>query len=65
MKVHIVNKNALRMEGTSISDTDFADLDQIVIGKIGLGNSYNPTMSGSAFLILDVYLYYKDFENEV
>jgi hypothetical protein len=59
MKTRIVNKNALREEG---DDHAWTDDHPIVIGKIGTG-AYFPITSGSAFITLEVYLFYKDFKN--
>ena len=64
MKARIVSKNALRMEGTDLVDVGFDDYAPIVVGKIGLTDSSTTILtSGSAFLMVDVYLFYKDFEN--
>jgi hypothetical protein len=61
MKTRIVNKNALREEGDGQCRTDDDDYP-IVIGQIGTG-AYFPITSGSVFIMLEVYLFYKDFEN--
>lgn len=63
MKTRIVNKNALRMEGTDCVDVGFDDYAPIVVGKIGITDVSQPITSGSAFFMVDVYLFYKDFEN--
>ena len=64
MKARIVSKNALRMEGTDLVDVGFDDYAPIVVGKIGLTDSSTTILtSWSAFLMVDVYLFYKDFEN--
>ncbi len=63
MKTRIVNKNALRIEGTDFIDHGLTDYTPIIIGKIGLTDINNPLTSGSALLMLGVYLFYKDFEN--
>jgi hypothetical protein len=59
MKTRIVNKNAIREEGDGHAWTDD---NPIIIGQIGTG-AYFPITSGAAFLMLEVYLFYKDFEN--
>jgi hypothetical protein len=63
MKARIVNKNALRMEGTDFVDHGINDYEPIIVGKIGLTDVSNPIASGSAFLMLEVYLFYKEFKN--
>jgi hypothetical protein len=65
MKTRIVNKNALRMEGTDFIDHGREDLFPIVVGKIGLTDISNIAVtSGSALLMVDIYLFYKDFGHE-
>jgi hypothetical protein len=64
MKVRIVNKNALRMEITT--DQDMSDCEPICIGTIGkwcYKPDSIPTPFGFEFLMLEVYLFYKDFKN--
>jgi hypothetical protein len=62
MKTRIVNKNALKTEGLDLRE-GINDYKPIIIGKIGLTDTNNPITSGSAFLMIDVYLFYKDFKN--
>lgn len=63
MKARIINKNALRMEGTDFIDHGMIDHEPICVGQIGLTDVSNPIASGSVFLMLEVYLFYKDFKN--
>ncbi len=63
MKTRIVNKNALRVEGLDFNDQGVNDYTPIVIGKIGLTDINNPLTSGSALFLLDVTLFYKDFNH--
>lgn len=62
MKTRIVTKNALRIEGLDLME-GVNDRKPIIIGKIGLTDVNNPITSGSAFLMLEVYLFYKDFNH--
>jgi hypothetical protein len=64
MKVQIISKNAIRMEGTDFFDQGLIDYDPLCIGKISFSDSSYPIASGGCSLFLEVYLFYKDFENE-
>ncbi len=63
MKARIVNKNALRIEGTDLVDHGMDDYTPIIVGKIGLTDLNNPITSGSPLFMVEVFLFYKDFEH--
>jgi hypothetical protein len=62
MKARIVSKNAIRSEGDDHYRTE--DNYPIIIGKMGLTDINNPITSGAALLMLEVYLFHKDFKYE-
>jgi hypothetical protein len=63
MKTRIVNKNALRLEGTDFIYGVEDPTPPLVVGKIGITDVSNPITSRSALLMVDIILFYKDFEN--
>ena len=65
MKARIVNKNALRMEGTDFVEYGMSDFNPILVGNISFADKTYPLTSGSSSLFFEVYLFYMDLDHAI